>query len=434
MKDICRGRTAGCHEQPAGLMRHRHVISHSCLLKPVELLLVPAIAHSATARAIRVASATQPQTQPLTPRQRRLAQQRRKWEAEQRQQQQRELQQQQNSPSPPKHTASTAKGSETSGGNPGTTLLPSADQVVLSHDGSAPTRAFATRTGTSRDVHAMSTPARSTATASHAAAQRHSVSSPPQKERQRQHQRLQTPHLQQQQEQHQDQHRQQQQHRDQQQKRLEPSDQRHESGWPPLFPGGEGHPLRSHLDLHSLPVSQLISLARQWTEELVGWEDQHPPPSHARTSSGLASYASDVSNAGTPRPMAPSLVALAQAPQSEGRSRSCRSQSQSHLPVEVARRLALLTAAVDVHVTRGSLGHHELADLAWCIGHYDRQHSLQVLHPAMRVPFSVVPRFMPTLQLEEFMREIELRRDTIYLDADSRGGTARCGSPGNSGT
>ncbi|GIL58763.1 hypothetical protein Vafri_13762 [Volvox africanus] len=433
MKGICKGRTAGCHERPAVVTRRRYAVRYSSLIQAVDLWLAPSSSLPLTTRAIWVASAVEPQTQPLTPRQRRLAQQRRKWEEERQQQQQQRdqplLKQQQQlqlehqgachpqtSPPLPKHTGSTTKGSEITLGNPMTAPFPPTNQVAQILDGGGPTRAATIRSGTSRGVHGISTPGRSTATASNAAARRQSVpsppQSPPQKQKQRQHQRLLPPHSQQQQ------HQQDHQHQHQEEQQLAPSEQGHGGGWPRLFSSGEGQPLRADLDLYSLPLSQLISLAHQWAEELVGLEKPQAPRSHVKTSSALALLMCDIMNAGTPSPKAQALPA--QAAQSEDQQSNGRLPSQSQLPVEVARRLALLTSAVDAHVTRGSLGHQELADLAWCIGHYDRQHSLRVLHPAMRVPFSVVPRFMPTLRLEDFMSEIELRRDTIYLDDGSR--------------
>lgn len=90
------------------------------------------------------------------------------------------------------------------------------------------------------------------------------------------------------------------------------------------------------------------------------------------------------------------------------------------LPAAAAAKLRALTAEAAARMARGSLSRQQLADLAWSVAHYDRPYAVQHLEAAMGVPFSVVPRFLPQINLQDFMSEVELRRDTIYLDDGKR--------------
>ncbi|EFJ49206.1 hypothetical protein VOLCADRAFT_104423 [Volvox carteri f. nagariensis] len=187
-------------------------------------------------------------------------------------------------------------------------------------------------------------------------------------------------------------------------------------------------------DLRKLHGAQLASLARQWVEEVVAWEQGEGrwAPSPDATTAPPSAVSPSVPNCegtgtalvgcqiwGSSQAAAPVSASAELAGGGSGAgspSAICPGQSSlltARLPPAVAAQLAVLTAAVDAHMTRGSLGHQELADLA-C------EHSLRVLAPAMGVPFSVVPRFMPELRLNDFMSEVELRRDTIYLDDGGR--------------
>eukprot|EP00198_Chlamydomonas_reinhardtii_P006268 XP_001695604.1 predicted protein [Chlamydomonas reinhardtii] len=66
------------------------------------------------------------------------------------------------------------------------------------------------------------------------------------------------------------------------------------------------------------------------------------------------------------------------------------------------------------------LSQQHLADLVWAVAHYDWGHCVGALAPAMAVPFAVVPQFMPGLKLQDFMAEVRLNRDVIYLEDGSK--------------
>ncbi|GLC37428.1 hypothetical protein PLESTB_001587100 [Pleodorina starrii] len=463
MGSVWRAGSAGCSKtiaRPAATqlwpleskLRCHHV-SH---LSPADRLRVAwrilAPSRGAASLTATVTSAGGPQTQqPLTPRQRRLAQQRRKWEEAQRQQQQ-PKQETQHPPQqatakttlPHKQAAAPSKGPGladqlgSSGGKP------PKQAATVNHE--RPRRDAAAAAGAQPRSRATGAPgaaaaapvvvatrASGDATGSSTGAEDDSFAAArwqPQDHAQR---RQQQP--QQQQQQRKQRRQQQQEHQLQRQQLLE------EGEWPSLFAGGA--PLSPSLDLCALSGVQLAALARRWADELAEWLERHngggrsgdylpassaPPPANGHS-------ASTSSPASRPAPATASRLARDVKLEScEGASRgSAGAAAQGpgdgvwgalplarQLPEVAASRLALLTAAVDSLVTRGSVGHQELADLIWCVAHYDREHSLRALLPAMAVPFSVVPQFMPELRLEDFMSEVELRRDTIYLDDGSR--------------
>ncbi|KXZ43391.1 hypothetical protein GPECTOR_92g614 [Gonium pectorale] len=148
---------------------------------------------------------------------------------------------------------------------------------------------------------------------------------------------------------------------------------------------------------------QLAALARAWAAELA----EHRSRQRRRQPLTAAAAA----------PAGTELEAEAAAAEADG---GAGSAPEGLLPGHVAARLEGLSSVSAERVTRGSLGQQELADLAWSVAHYDRDLAARSLCPAMAVPFRVIPQFMPELKLEDFMAEVELRRDVIYLEDGSK--------------
>ncbi|GFR42081.1 hypothetical protein Agub_g2922 [Astrephomene gubernaculifera] len=179
----------------------------------------------------------------------------------------------------------------------------------------------------------------------------------------------------------------------------------------------------SLLDLKSLSGPQLVALARAWMRDLAEWKSAPPPSSSPSPSCSSPSSSStpSVSPSSLPPASSPSSTSGPSASPSVPRSSSSSGTGAAvALPNAAAERLALLTAAVTSHMTHGSLGQQELADLVWWVAQYDRAHALQTLYPALGLPFHVIPGVFPELKLEDFMAEVELRRDVIYLEDGSR--------------
>lgn len=65
------------------------------------------------------------------------------------------------------------------------------------------------------------------------------------------------------------------------------------------------------------------------------------------------------------------------------------------------------------------LDQQTLANLTWVVGHVDRERA-EELGALMEVPFRVYPQVLPDLKLKDFMEEINLKRDVIYLDEGTR--------------
>ncbi|KAG2454789.1 hypothetical protein HYH02_000624 [Chlamydomonas schloesseri] len=175
-------------------------------------------------------------------------------------------------------------------------------------------------------------------------------------------------------------------------------------------------------DLASLSAAELVELAKHWTQELVDWQrrqghrgfSQHAGAPAAGGGGGAEGPAGGLLEGGSAA-VGVSLPAL----QAQG------------LPPLAAARLAQLTAAVDTLVCAPGhagaaaaaapvLTQQQQADLVWAVGHYDWGHCVAALAPRMAVPFTVVPQFMPGLRLEDFMAEVRLNRDTIYLEDGSK--------------
>lgn len=179
-----------------------------------------------------------------------------------------------------------------------------------------------------------------------------------------------------------------------------------EAEWPSLFMSVDaGAGSQPTLDLHALLTPQLVSLAQQWAGELVAWEVRHRNNLPSTMVSSISSCDSIPLPEATNADHAMSSdIASAEATAAHDMPRDAEEQYRTavrglelisaegerrtiaavdaemvgndrlvgQLPTAVVSRLALLTAAVDSRVSHGSLGHQELADLAWCVGHYDR--------------------------------------------------------------
>ncbi|KAG2495293.1 hypothetical protein HYH03_006565 [Edaphochlamys debaryana] len=173
--------------------------------------------------------------------------------------------------------------------------------------------------------------------------------------------------------------------------------------WPALL--APGPPLPASLpDLRSLTGRQLADLAAIWVDQLVLYDSDRSAahvPAHgaSRAASGAAASSFD-------------------AARSSGDSRA--EGVEAALPTAAVARLRLLKEAVDDRVRQGGLGQQEQAELVWAVAHWDRAHADASLWPALAVPFRVWPRFAPELRLEDFMGEVALHRDTIYLDGGAR--------------
>ncbi|KAG2440030.1 hypothetical protein HXX76_004147 [Chlamydomonas incerta] len=209
--------------------------------------------------------------------------------------------------------------------------------------------------------------------------------------------------------------------------------------WPSLFTGCRGgapQPPGSRLlpapltDLTALSGDALVELAKHWTQELVDWQ---------KAQGGRGAGAAAEAGASAVAAAGAGVEPGQEGPGAQGGRRVGVSlpQLQSEgLPQLAAARLELLTAAVDKLVKAAApaaaaapssqpqqpapLIQQQLADLVWVVAHYDWGHCEAALAPAMAVPFAVVPQFMPGLRLEDFMAEVALNRDVIYLEDGSK--------------